>query len=372
MEFSIIVAFKNRDQKRVEYFLESLQWQSIRDFELVVINQGSDEEVNAWLEPLLSRYSFVSYIYNFTRGQFFNKSNALNIGIKTAAGKYIVIADIDIVFPRNYLEKIRDQLSPDLFFTHNAFYLPLTFKIEGMQYFFSKDLIDSCQEKFIGLCVAKKEAFIGINGFDEYFLLWGGEDDDITNRLESSGRKRIHFTAASMNIYHQWHASSAPAYPSPWYLDIVNYLYFEKKKAASDNQKFGVLTKAADRIIEDKLNNITSFKKLDLITDPLFQFTFFTDGFFKMYSGEFGFFEFPILSPPAEGRKQKLINRFNILLSQWELPYRVVKKEISIPVNTRESWKDFVTYFIGKNRALLRDYYIIDTAEKLVFYFQKK
>ena len=372
MEFSIIVAFKNRDQKRVEYFLGSLQWQSIKDFELIVINQGSDEEVNGWLEPLLSRYSFVNYIYNFTRGQLFNKSNALNIGIKTASGKYIVIADIDIVFPSNYLEKISNQLSPDLFFTHNAFYLPPTFKIEGMQSLFTKDCTNIWQEKFIGLCVAEKEAFIEINGFDEYYLLWGGEDDDITKRLESSGKKRIHFNAAAMNVYHQWHESNAPVYPSPWYLDIVNYLYFAKKKTVSDNQNFGVLTNAADRIIEDKLNNITGFKRLDLIQDPLFQFTFFTDGFFKMYSGEFGLFEFPIHSPLPKGRKQKLVDRFNSLLYRLDLPYSVIKKEISIPVNTRESWKDFVTYFIGKNRALVRDYYIIDTPEKLVFYFQKK
>ena len=45
MKFSIVVAFKNRDQKRVQFFLDSLKWQTENDFQLIFINQGSDENV---------------------------------------------------------------------------------------------------------------------------------------------------------------------------------------------------------------------------------------------------------------------------------------------------------------------------------------
>ena len=372
MKFSIVVAFKNRDQKRVQFFLDSLKWQTENDFQLIFINQGSDDNVTTWLELLLPNYHFVKYIHNFTQGYLFNKSNALNIGINAAEGKYIVIADIDIVFPPDYFKKISDHLIQGSFITHKAYYLPETFQLKDVESLFLADFSSGCIEKFIGLCVATKESFLNINGYDEYFLTWGGEDDDIINRLELDGGKRIQFSADSMNIYHQWHIGNTPAYPTPWYLDIVNYIYFENKSQKLRNDKFGIPIKSSDRSILEKLTNPDSFKRLELIPDPLFQFTFFIDRFSKMNAGEFGQFEFPLQIPPLKGRKQKVIDRLNLLLAKCRFPYRLEKTHLVLPINTRESWRDFVTYFIGKNRGFLIDYYLIDTEEKQVLYFQKK
>src|SRR5213080_966339 len=114
MKFSIVVAFRNRDANRVRFFLDSLKWQSHKDFELIFVNQGSDEHVCEWVEELVGRYSFVHYIYNCSRGHLWNKSNALNIGIRAAIGSYIVIADIDIIFSPDFLEKISALLTPGI------------------------------------------------------------------------------------------------------------------------------------------------------------------------------------------------------------------------------------------------------------------
>ena len=65
MQFSVIVAFKNRDQKRVQIFLDSLKVQSVRDFEVVFVNQGSNSEINYWLEPILFMVLSNDPIYPF-------------------------------------------------------------------------------------------------------------------------------------------------------------------------------------------------------------------------------------------------------------------------------------------------------------------
>ena len=114
MKYSFIVAYKNRDEKRVKLFLESVQNQSITDFELLFINQGSDAVVNIWVEKLVAEYDFITYYHTRSEGFLWNKSNALNIGIKAAKGEYIIVADIDLIFLPDYLDNISKLIKPGL------------------------------------------------------------------------------------------------------------------------------------------------------------------------------------------------------------------------------------------------------------------
>lgn len=374
MKFSIVVAFKNRDQKRVEFFLDSLQWQLYNDFELIFVNQGSDDEVNEWLEPILLKYPFVNYLFNYTRGHLFNKSNALNIGIREAVGAYIVIADIDIIFPKNFLNSVVSKLDTGIFLTFNAFYLPADIELNRYETVFIEGNSKKCDERFIGLCVATKSSLVAINGYDEYYLLWGAEDDDIIRQLKNTGQIRLHFSAGEMNIYHQWHPNHAPTYPTPWYLDMVNYLYSGDQQQKI-NKDFGVKVETPKRSVLNRISKNDYFKKIELFPNQLFQFNIFFDDFFTMASGEFGQFEFLDQPPPVipKGRKQKVIEKVNTVFSKLNFPYAMEKKNIIVQeIFTRERWFEFVTYFIGKHRGLLQDYYLINTDEKLVLYFQKK
>lgn len=52
--------------------------------------------------------------------------------------------------------------------------------------------------------------FVGINGFDEEFVGWGAEDDDVGRRLYAAGAPPCVGVRACV-VYHQWHATRAPA-----------------------------------------------------------------------------------------------------------------------------------------------------------------
>ena len=54
------------------------------------------------------------------------------------------------------------------------------------------------------------------------------------------------------------------------------------------------------------------------------------------------------------------------------MDYKITKEVISNQVHTSEKWDDFLMYFIGKNRAFIQDYYILDSPEKKALFFQKK
>jgi len=95
--YSFIISFQNRDLIRVKKSLDSLQNQTIQNFEVIFVNYGSYENVTAELETLLLNYSFCKYIYTETRGLLWNKCVALNIGINNSTGENIIISDIDII-----------------------------------------------------------------------------------------------------------------------------------------------------------------------------------------------------------------------------------------------------------------------------------
>ena len=104
MLFSIIIPVYNRPDELNE-LLESLAAQTEKDFEVVVVEDGSAvssrEVCQSWDNRLALRY--------------FEKENggpgpARNFGARHAGGEYLLILDSDVVVPQNYLAAVREAL----------------------------------------------------------------------------------------------------------------------------------------------------------------------------------------------------------------------------------------------------------------------
>ena len=52
-------------------------------------------------------------------------------------------------------------------------------------------------------------AILKVNGFDEEFIGWGQEDDDLGRRLHASGAS-AGIVVAEAVVFHQWHPTGAP------------------------------------------------------------------------------------------------------------------------------------------------------------------
>jgi glycosyltransferase involved in cell wall biosynthesis len=68
-----------------------------------------------------------------------------------------------------------------------------------------------------------KKDFININGYDEFFEGWGGEDYDFASRLMNSGIQRLYLKFSGI-VYHLWHEDFF------MYNRNKNMLYFEEQK----------------------------------------------------------------------------------------------------------------------------------------------
>lgn len=362
MKYSFVATFKNRDEKRIRLFLNSLQEQSCSDFELLFINQGSDAETNEWLEKLIPEYPFIRYYHNHSEGFLWNKSNALNIGIKEAKGEYIIVADIDLVFRPDYLDAIGSILKPGLFITHLVYYIPQSFKLNTIKDVTTQLHNDLFEEGFHSACVASKEALMNIKGFDEFYLVWGVEDNDIIKRLEESGQLLKQFSAREINIYHQWHPSGSPGKPLAWYLLMVNHFYSGKHEDAL-NTEWGKRVTNEDRPILKFINDQSykRTKRLEFWSDQtLLFFNPIMEGFHQLKNGEIAFLEYTYI--PKVENKTKSITFFKRKKINNALTEQITKKDIS----------QFFQFFIGYNRSLVQDYYYEELDNQFLFVCIKK
>ncbi|NXX18341.1 B4GT1 galactosyltransferase, partial [Podargus strigoides] len=147
---AVIIPFRNREEhlKYWLYYLHPILQRQQLDYGVYVINQDGEEE--------------------------FNRAKLLNIGFAEALKEYdydcFVFSDVDLIpmDDRNtykcYSQPRHLSVSMDKF----GFRLPYN------QY-------------FGGVSALSKEQFTKINGFPNNYWGWGGEDDDIYNRLVFKG-----------------------------------------------------------------------------------------------------------------------------------------------------------------------------------------
>lgn len=112
--FTIVTTIYNR----VDYLirpLESVKNQSFRDFEYVIVDDGSEESPDAIVEKYMEDVDFpVLYIKKENGGAH----SARNVGVSKARGKYIAILDSDDEFLPNALaiyNEVWESISPDTF-----------------------------------------------------------------------------------------------------------------------------------------------------------------------------------------------------------------------------------------------------------------
>ena len=104
MYFSIIVPVYNRPAE-VDDLLKSLTAQSCKDFEVLIVEDGSTVKCRDIVEKYVSEIP-VKYFYKENEG----RSIARNYGIEHAVGDYFVFFDSDCVIPADYFNVLKTAL----------------------------------------------------------------------------------------------------------------------------------------------------------------------------------------------------------------------------------------------------------------------
>ncbi|WP_245984213.1 glycosyltransferase family 2 protein [Gillisia mitskevichiae] len=204
---SIIYANRNRDLKRVKASFDSIKNQTEAKFRVVFVDYGSEEPLVDNLKQLCNSYEFVTPYFLPVSLLLWNKSKALNYGILQTKTPYIFIADVDLVFHPETITLLNNLAVEDKFFLFSLGYLDRAESRKLTQSYNFEDLRPSRFGDVNGMILASKEAFLEVNGFDEFFHFYGSEDEDLFARMEKVGYKREANAAHYFN--HNWHQSFA-------------------------------------------------------------------------------------------------------------------------------------------------------------------
>ncbi|HLV47371.1 MAG TPA: glycosyltransferase [Flavobacterium sp.] len=192
MKYSIVIPVYNRPDE-IEELLESLLKQTYQsDFEVVVVEDGSQIDCQNIVEKYNDRLT-ISYHYKSNSGP----GDSRNYGMQKAKGDYFIIFDSDCIIPPEYLELVEQSLQAeyvDCFGGPDAALPSFSQVQKAIDYTMTSVLttggirgasekIGKFQPRSFNMGISKK-AFQSSGGFGK---IHPGEDPDLSIRLWKSG-----------------------------------------------------------------------------------------------------------------------------------------------------------------------------------------
>jgi glycosyltransferase involved in cell wall biosynthesis len=177
--FSVIITTYNR-ANLITRAIESLISQSEKDWEAIIIDDGSTDNTYFRIEPLIRSFNNIRYVIQPHCGLVAAK----NTGVRSARGKYITFLDSDDEYDPVHLEsrKVILEENPSVRLLYGGV------KIIGKPFvpdrFDTSRLINLNDCIIGGTFVIEREIALSLNGFRDISY---GEDSDLFDRAKSNG-----------------------------------------------------------------------------------------------------------------------------------------------------------------------------------------
>jgi GT2 family glycosyltransferase len=221
--------------------LESIFEQSFMDYELVVVDNNSNDGSATYIRENFTKAKLVENSENFG----FAKGN--NMGIKACIGEWIFFLNNDVVLEKNCLEFLAKHIENKK--PEQLVFIPLMLKADSPElvdsagdmlypwgYAYKYDKVPAnkfefleCKEIALACCgaaVFNKELLEKLSGFDEDFFLYY-EDVDLSLRARHSGAKIWQIPQAK--VFHKGSATVGKKAPLRLYY-IERNRFFAKLK----------------------------------------------------------------------------------------------------------------------------------------------
>ena len=191
MKFSIIIPVFNRPDE-VDELLESLCQQTVKDFEVLIIEDGSVKPC----KDVCDKYANILDLHYYAKENS-GPGQSRNYGAERSNGEYVIILDSDVVLPVGYLQAVEDELKqkpceafggPDS--AHPSF-TPVQKAISySMTSFFTtggirggKAKLDKFYPRSFNMGI-RRDVYLQLGGFSKMRF---GEDIDFSYRIVEAG-----------------------------------------------------------------------------------------------------------------------------------------------------------------------------------------
>ena len=233
MKPTLTIAASNKDRFQIgspatDLFVKSIQWQTNTDFELLIADGGSKnyEEIKEYFAAHEGPVSM--RIVQHKIEDVFLRAFLNNVGVRNAYGEYIMTTDVDMMFGKEFVNTLMDNVGPNNMVESRTLYWK--YPVARMVYNGVLDPynnLDACRAGRIkkrtsaGGCQCMHiDSWTKVRGFDERFYGWGSEDYDLLGRC-SRAKMKIKWMGeapSSVMLFHQPHAK-----------DVKRDLGFQKK-----------------------------------------------------------------------------------------------------------------------------------------------
>lgn len=191
MKYSIIVPVYNRPDE-VDELLQSLTEQELKDFEVVIVEDGSQKPC----KDVCDKFADILDLHYYVKENG-GPGQARNYGAERARGEWLIILDSDVVLPKGYLKAVENGLSlecraafggPDA--SHPSF-TPVQKAISySMTSFFTtggirggKKKLDKFYPRSFNMGI-RRDVYLQLGGFSKMRF---GEDIDFSYRIVEAG-----------------------------------------------------------------------------------------------------------------------------------------------------------------------------------------
>ena len=194
----------------LEAAVESVVAQTFKDFELLILDDGSTDDSKAVARQLRDRFSKDLPI-RLLRLEDVGPSASRRHGVEQSLGRYLVFLDADDRIASTFLERTVPVLEQDptigFAYTDSIYFGDKSHLCEHPDYDFAR----LCASNFISYCsLLRRTAFDAVDGYDREN--WGYyEDWDLWIRLGRAGWKGRH-VAEALFLYHQHFGTSLSSY----------------------------------------------------------------------------------------------------------------------------------------------------------------
>ena len=219
---TVVVGIRDRESARLRNLLRSIRAQtySREKIRIHVVDYDSAPTFREQYRYLCEEFDAVLFTIGYR--PLWSRSEALNIGIRHASTRFVMLTDADIIYAPNYIDNAIEALEEDeRRIIHSTFYetgeevideqTDVVSDFDRLRVVATPRVADDPKSTYLfgqSIICASTEGIHRIRGFDEFYCGWGSEDDDLMRRMESLGMY-LYSIAGKTEYLHHSHPEKA-------------------------------------------------------------------------------------------------------------------------------------------------------------------